>query len=238
MKAERATNNNAALPEPPGGLSTSSRRTGLPVILTLTLLQSTSSAISPPLPTQCFFDTVLVPLPTWLLLVLLALLPLFFRSPLASRPSPPRRWVRVIFLALYYFCIGVIILMESIEIARLARASLGIGLLPFVYAGCLVAAAGQATDGLRGTFRGWQAACLLFWVLGLCISAVKTAALTRFGTDGPLARDDSAYPVEDQVTDLAILIVFYGLLAVLEAALLFVRPRYRAEPKAGGALEK
>ena len=169
-----------------------------------------------------------MPLPTWLLILTLAVCPLLFRKPLAPATTsrPRRRWVRILLQVIYYFSIFVIILMETVEIARLARADLGIALLPFVYAGCLLAGAVQAT----GAVRGGQAANLLFWTLGLCITAVKTAAVARFGTTGPLARQDTAYPIDHQITDLVILIIFYGLLMGLEIAMMFVKPGYRAVP--------
>ena len=128
----------------------------------LTSSQSSSSQLSSPLPTHCFFDVVLVPLPTWIFVVLLAVFPLAFRQPVTGRDRPVRRWLRILLLVIYFFSIGVIVLMESVEVARLAQVDLGLGLVPAVYAGCVVAAALQATRGLRGLARGWQVAALLF----------------------------------------------------------------------------
>jgi len=131
-------------------------------------------------------------------------MPIIFRKPVAmgvhASPSLSKPWVRRTLYGIYYFCIFVIILMETIEIARLAVASLGVALLPFVYVGCLVATVLHATDGFRGVVRGYEVALILFWALGLCVTAVKTAALVRFGKQEPLARKATAYPVDDQVS--------------------------------------
>jgi len=184
---------------------------------------STSSNISYPLPTQCLFDAVLVPLPTWILMALLAVFALIFRTSLAGpRRASPRCWARTAALVIYYFSIGVVILMETVEIARLARAGLGIGLLAFVYVGCLAAIAAQATDGGKRALAGWQLASLVFWALGLCITSAKHAALGKFGTSGRFARVGSAYPVADQLTDLMVLLISYALLVGVEVALWFL----------------
>ncbi len=194
--------------------------------------QAPHSDISGGLPTQCLFDTVIVPVPTWVFIITLAILPLLFRAPLAlpaaATRAPAKRWVRLAVLVTYYFFVFVIILMETVEIARLATAQLGVALLPFVYVGSLLAAALVATDGARGRLRGWPLAALLFWVLSLCITAAKLAAVARFPTDGDLARNDSAYPVSHQITDLLILVIFYGLLIVVQTALLVVLPASKA----------
>ncbi|KAH8887676.1 hypothetical protein GQ53DRAFT_606715, partial [Thozetella sp. PMI_491] len=183
---------------------------------------SLSSTISDGLPTQCLFDAVLVPLPAWIYFAALLLCAVIFPSALSSqRTPPPRRWVQKTFVVAYYFCIGVIVLMESVEIGRLAAASLGVGLVPFIYVGCAVACALQATDGLWGHAKGFQVAGALFWALSLCITSVKLAAVVRFGVTGPLARLDTAYPISDQVTDLAVELPFYALLVALEVSLVF-----------------
>ncbi len=164
-------------------------------------------------------------LPAWTFFLALLLCVLISRpsSVVLGRPLP-RRWMRRTIEACYYFCIGVIALMESVEIGRLAAARLGIGLIPFVYAGCAVACAMQATRGLWGRIHGYQIGAVLFWVLSGCITAAKLAAVTKFGTTGPLARLNTAYPIPDQVTDLAVEIPFYALLAGLEISLLYFAP--------------
>ena len=163
-------------------------------------------------------------MPTWLFLVLLAVFPLAFRRHVTGRDRPVRRWLRILLLVVYFFAIAVVVLMESVEVARLAQVELGLGLVPVVYAGCVVAAALQATRGLRGILKGWQVASLLFWVVSLCITTVKAAALAKFNKDGPEWRNGGAYSVDHQITDLVILVIFYAIAGILEIVLLVVRP--------------
>jgi hypothetical protein len=146
-----------------------------------------------------------------------------------QRSGASRKWVRILVQAAYYFFILVVLLMESVEVARLLQTDSGIGLIPFVYAGCVITALLQATSGL-GLFHGWQIANFLFWFVSLCVTAAKAAAVRKFGVTGPLAREDTPYSTSHQITDLAILCAFYALLAVLEVGLLFVKPGgiYRA----------
>ncbi|TFK73340.1 hypothetical protein BDN72DRAFT_854790 [Pluteus cervinus] len=188
---------------------------------------SSSSTISGGLPTQCFFDTILVPLPTWILLFALAIFTLLLPSSLSLAVRPPRawparrHWMLRYLDGVYYFDIFVIVAMQSIEIGRLDAAQLGVGLLPFVYVGCAVAALMRGTRGLWGYVTGASAGCLLFWLLSMCVMVVKVVALARFGTHGSLARTGSAYPVPDQITDLAVMVPFYALLVGMEAWGLF-----------------
>ena len=155
-----------------------------------------------------------------------------------QRSVETRPRVRKILAACYYFCIGVIVLMQSVEIGRLAAANLGIGLLPFVYVGCATACVMQATGGLRGRVPGFQVGAVLFWALSACITAVKLAAVVRFGTVGPLARLDTAYPISDQFTDLAVEIPFYAALVCLEVVLLVYRPRSMNDTRGRVRLEE
>ncbi|ORY61303.1 uncharacterized protein BCR38DRAFT_439825 [Pseudomassariella vexata] len=185
-----------------------------------------TSKITSPLPTQCFFDVVLAPLPTWIYLcsILLFLSPGWSRIPRpASTSSSPRPWVRRVLASVYYFLISVIVLMESVEIARLIIADLGIGTLPFVYVGCLLAVLLQATDGGWRRLRGWWAASIMFWTAGAVVTALKFVALTKF--TGILAREETLYPVEHQFTDLVVLMIFYGFLVGAEVAMVVVRQK-------------
>ncbi|KAK7716303.1 hypothetical protein SLS64_003455 [Diaporthe eres] len=99
--------------------------------------------------------------------------------------------------------------MESIEVGRLAKADMGVGLLPFVYVACALAVATCCTDarvaGALGWQRGWwHEAVALFSVMSGIISTVKTIAVEAL--DGA-ARLNTAYPVSDQYTDLVVLSV-------------------------------
>lgn len=183
---------------------------------------------------------MLVPLPTWiyfaLLVVLFALTASMANSSTRTLPSclprqrPTKRWVRIATLVAYYFSIGVLVLMHTVEIARLAQIKYGVGLLPFVYAGCAVAAVMQGTKGLWGRVGGWQAANCMLWIGGLVMAAIKVAAVGKMGTTGPYAREDGPYSTPHQINDLIILIAFYALTLSLEIGLMLQAP-IRRGPK-------
>jgi hypothetical protein len=185
--------------------------------------QGSSSPITS-LPTQCYFDTILIPLPTWILVLLAFIIfPIFIRRDFVKQfPGwqVKKRWWRIALHTVYYFCIAVVMLMESVEIARLVQIEYGIGLLPFVYAGCVIAAVLQASSRGCERLQGWQIANLLFWILSLAVTSVKLASLGRLSMTSEFRRDETVYSIPHQVNDLAIEVAFFAILAGLEVGLM------------------
>lgn len=135
--------------------------------------------------------------------------------------------------SVYYFFVFVILLMESVEVARFVQAGLGVGLTPFVFGGCVVAVILPATDVSLARMLGistgwWQEATALFWVLSGIITALKVTAVGRMAVlrGGKFAREDSAYPAVHQWTDLLILVIFYFLLVVALVVMQYFKPGY------------
>ncbi|RDL36977.1 Uncharacterized protein BP5553_04410 [Venustampulla echinocandica] len=186
------------------------------------------STLSSPLPTACFADTIIIPLPVWLALILfpvLYVLSIHHRSqnfdPSTShlRIVPPRNWLFTTLTAIYYVLIVCNILMETLEIVRLALIHFGIALLPFTYVGLLLGGSLHLTGGLHGRVRGWQAVNTgVLWLGGLAVNAVKAAGLSKEGID---TRKGSKYPLSDQVVDVAVIAGIYAVLGILEMALGF-----------------
>lgn len=112
----------------------------------------------------------------------------------------------------YYFLLVAMLAMESLEIARLSVAHLGIGLLPFVFVGVLVAGIVHAVIPTRFA----RAVGALFWIALAATMAVKLAALReeegRYNRYGIAAK----YPLGDEVTDVGVMIGVEVVLAVLE----------------------
>ncbi|ELQ35348.1 hypothetical protein OOU_Y34scaffold00712g21 [Pyricularia oryzae Y34] len=191
------------------------------------------SGISRPLPTQCFFDTILMPLPTWLLITALLLLAIVFPATEQTgrpRAGNPRQLVRRGTLGVYYFFAVAAVGMQLLEVGRLVAANLGVALLPFATVGTLlvVTVRGLSDQTLPLQRSAAMATSVVFWTLGMCMAAVKVAALTRFMGDpeedgvSPQARQSTAYPVVDQIIDNAVLVGLYALLAALEPVMYFV----------------
>lgn len=186
------------------------------------------------LPSQCFFDTVLAPLPTWVLILALPIVGLIRTKVPPTQvlhANVSRPWVRSGTVGLYYFCIFAIVLMESIEVGRLAKADMGVGLLPFIYVACILCVVVCAVDfriaAALGWKRGWwHEAVALFCAISGIVSTVKTIAVEALDA-GP--RLNTPYPVSDQYTDLLVLAVLYFvLLLVVVVMKYFVRPKSAA----------
>ncbi|EFQ30333.1 hypothetical protein CGRA01v4_00239 [Colletotrichum graminicola] len=179
-----------------------------------------------PLPSMCFFDTILVPLPAWIrLVVTFALFHFVVRVLIVEkikRYAVKKEWQRHAQLSFYYFSILVVFLMEILEMARLVGLRFAIGLIPFVFAGCGVSAAMQATRGAKGRIRNWQPANVIFWIMSVAITILKILTIQRSSMRSPeFRRMGSDYPTTHQVQDLAIIAGFYFLLLVNEIALMF-----------------
>ncbi|GKT46458.1 uncharacterized protein ColSpa_06639 [Colletotrichum spaethianum] len=179
-----------------------------------------------PLPSTCFFDTIIIPLPAWIRIVVTFAL-FHFVVPVIivdkiKRYAVKKEWQRHAQLSAYYFSILVVFLMEILEIARLAQLRYAIGLLPFVFAGCGLCAVMQATRGAKGRVRNWQPANVIFWIMSIAVTIIKILTIQRSSMRSPeFRRMNTDYPTTHQVSDLAVIAGFYFLLFVNELALMF-----------------
>ncbi|KAI9670835.1 MAG: hypothetical protein M1829_004724 [Trizodia sp. TS-e1964] len=168
--------------------------------------------------TSCFLDIIFVPGITWLFVLSLLLIIYTTRRRIATKytsaPQPSRNH-RILHI-IYYLLIIAAAGMATLEIVRLALASLGIGLLPFTYAGLAVAALLRGTRGVRGRVLWWRWANVFLWVGLMVGNALKLAGEVKEGVD---TRKDTKYPMSDQITDVAIMLALYVVLAVLEIVL-------------------
>ena len=177
-----------------------------------------NSKLHPNLPTTCFLDVIVVPLPTWLFLLTTPLIALNFRHrkarSLRDDGSGAKSRVAKAIAVLYYILVFAMLAMESLEIARLSVAHLGIGLLPFTYIGVLTACAIHAFV----TTRLAKGASALFWVALAAAMAVKLSTLVK--EEGRRERIGVAakYPLGDQVTDNGVMVGVEVVLAALEIA--------------------
>lgn len=177
--------------------------------------------------TSCFIDTILIPLCTWLYLsfLLKICIAAMFKSPTWTRSSlgddiskPPKRHGKVhrASKVLYGLLILAQALMCTLEIVRLSLALIGIGLLPFTYIGLLVAFALRFSRRLRRPIQNWRWASLFLWVSLAVANGVKLTGELKEGTK---EREGTKYPMIDQITDIAVIIGIFVVLAVLEVCL-------------------
>lgn len=200
------------------------------------------SQISSPLPTTCFTDTILLPLPTYIFLVFLgssSLAALLLKRNTSSSqlqfttPSTEnRRWysfsssrtangqkrskVQIAAVVLYYIFLLANLLLSILEMARLSTIHFGVALLPFVTVGILLAGILHHFRGFNGSIPGYAYFLIVFWVANMVMSIIKTAGLAMEGVHG---RKGSMYPLEDQLTDTGVMAGVYLLIAGLEVLL-------------------
>ena len=189
--------------------------------------------------TSCFIDVILIPLCTWLYLLafITALilkarrrkhLPQDERFIATSRksetlPSPasnslgvkPRKKLRVVLFVVYCVLLFAQGCMCTLELVRLGAASLGIGLLPFTYVTLIVALALHWKDGVNGNVTKWRWLNVGVWLALLAMAAVKIAEEVK---EGVHTRERTRYPMVDQVTDVAVMMGVYAVLAILDCA--------------------
>ncbi|KAK4694107.1 hypothetical protein P7C71_g3417, partial [Lecanoromycetidae sp. Uapishka_2] len=182
--------------------------------------------------TSCFLDTILVPLCTWVYLLVLVVLLVVgtrrasgsngFRTSKASEGaeidglSTRRNKTHLTLSILYFLLLLAQILMCILEITRLSLAHLGIGLLPFTFITLILAGALRFTNGVRGRVYGWRWANLAVFVALIVTNGVKIAEETKEGTG---QRKGSKYPESDEIIDVSVMIGVYAVLGLLEVLL-------------------
>lgn len=186
-------------------------------------MQGPRSSLSAPIPTTCFVDVILVPLPVWIAVALL-LAVIFLSShgrrstykPSVAHPRTQRfkRWLHSAVSTVYYILIACNILMQTLEIVRLSLIHFGLGLLPFAYVGLIMGAVLHWSRGIQGRVQAWQGINGVLWLGGAVMSVVKVVGLVEEGVNG---RKGSNYPVSDQVIDVAVMAGVYAVIGTLEA---------------------
>ncbi|KAL3421642.1 hypothetical protein PVAG01_05798 [Phlyctema vagabunda] len=184
------------------------------------------STISSPLPTSCFVDTILLPLPIWIALAMLALLAGYSMYARRTNYDPSTHDLRNKWTlsrrncgyrtaaSVYYVLIVANFLMQVLEVVRLEILKFGIGLQPFVFVGLLLGALLHAFNGFG--IRGWIVVNSVLWIGGLVMNAVQAAALAM---EGMHAREGGKYPLSDQVIDVAVMAGVYAVTMMLEIVL-------------------
>ncbi|OLN85252.1 hypothetical protein CCHL11_04241 [Colletotrichum chlorophyti] len=179
-----------------------------------------------PLPSTCFFDVIIIPLPAWIRIAITFALFHFLVPHIIvdklKRYSVKKEWQRHAQLSVYYFCILVVVLMQILEIARLVSIRYALGLLPFVFVGCGLCAAMQATRGAKGKIRNWQPANVIFWAMSIAVNIIKILSIQRASMRFPeFRRAGTNYPTTHEIQDVAVIVGFYFLLLINEIALMF-----------------
>ncbi|KAK0521287.1 hypothetical protein OC835_005951 [Tilletia horrida] len=195
------------------------------------------------LPTTCFNDVILEPLATWALLfpilpVLLAavwvpgakrvgrsrlvgLVRLRYGEETSERKGvTPRRApkLRVVGNILYTLLVVAALLMNVLQIVRLALADRGIGLLPFNLAGILIALILMLhpSPPTRSARAATSLALIAFWALMIAFTAVAIATMQKLV--GIEDRKGTEYLLSDELIDVGVQIGLYAVFFLVEAA--------------------
>ncbi|KAM0755025.1 hypothetical protein T439DRAFT_352980 [Meredithblackwellia eburnea MCA 4105] len=183
--------------------------------------------------TSCFVDVILIPLPTWLLLVFGLPLLLATSPPASVQPHPTKLFRRVLHW-IYRLLVLAALLMQILEIVRLGLSDSGIGLLPFGLAG-LICAMGLIWS--RATMRRKASTVggilLAYWALLVVFQSVKVDSLVYLekqakaqGSKGP-----SKYPDSDKSLDNYVVLALFAIFFAYELLnLLFLERGAQGHP--------
>ena len=106
--------------------------------------------------------------------------------------------------------------MCILEITRLSLADLGIGLLPFTFVTLILAGFLRVSSGVMGRVAWYWWANFAAWVALAVCNSVKIAEEVKEGIN---TRKGTKYPESDEVTDVAVMVGVYFILAILEVSL-------------------
>jgi len=179
-------------------------------------------------PSTCTLDTVLVPLPSFLLVIFLSFALLFLRFSSTNGALDQHRFfresrgLRKYMHITYFVLIVATFAMRVLEIARLVAAKLGVGLLPIGLVAVLLLGWAVWGNG-EGTGRGRRRGILLsaiilgYWVLLTIFEAVKVVRLQSLDSRHlPSFAKGTMYPSSDWLLDNAVMLGLYAVFSVYE----------------------
>ncbi|ORY88842.1 hypothetical protein BCR35DRAFT_350754 [Leucosporidium creatinivorum] len=169
--------------------------------------------------TTCFVDVILLPLPTWLLLLFgLPFLVISSRHHIPSPRSCARLPFRIL-ASIYTVLVVALLAMQVLEIVRLALSDSGVGLTPFEVVGTLVVFAllWARAKGRMGE-KKVGGVLVVYWALLLAFQAAKVDTLVvvekaakAMGDKGP-----SKYPNSDKSLDNYVILGLYAVFFIYE----------------------
>jgi len=173
--------------------------------------------VLPGSPSTCTIDTVLVPLPSFLLVVFTGFM-LWRRSDDRSRMVIPR-WLHILYMVLVFATIAMTIL----ELARDIADKLGVGLLPMVLIALIIVFFGLRYE-LRGHSKSLSALFFAYWLLNIVFQSIKVVRLQKLVQLDPAK---TMYPSSDQLLDNAVILGLYVIFLIIEGwGLVFSRRTY------------
>ncbi|KAJ7903567.1 hypothetical protein B0H14DRAFT_2220672, partial [Mycena olivaceomarginata] len=158
--------------------------------------------ILPGSPSTCTLDTAIVPLPTFFLLVALAVNLILSRRKETDTRVKSVRWLTITYLVL----VGAQIAMTILELVRLALESLGVGLLPVNTIGLLCVFGILWRERTNGRTRTTLSIFAVYWFFMTIFEAIKSARLHTLEELNPTTTKTSQYPSSDWFLDNAVMV--------------------------------
>ncbi|KAJ3755136.1 hypothetical protein EV360DRAFT_86192 [Lentinula raphanica] len=169
--------------------------------------------VLPGSPSTCTLDTIIVPLPSFLLVATLSLLSLRSKtSPVAIFCVPYPHWLYNTYLALVFADFAMTIL----EIARLSAQELGVGLLPMTSIALLMIL-GLLRIERRGRKRSSSIVLCSYWLFLAVVETVKAVRLNVLDETIPNKTSSPNYPASDQLLDNAVMVALDYIFFALES---------------------
>ncbi|KAJ7637756.1 hypothetical protein DFH06DRAFT_652380 [Mycena polygramma] len=174
-------------------------------------------------PSTCTIDTAIVPLPSFFLIIALAVNWVLSRRNAAKLRITPVKWLHITYIVL----VGAQIAMTVLELVRLALENLGVGLLPIntIALLCLFAILWR---GFRsGRTRMTISIMALYWFFMTIFEAIKTARLHTLEELNPTTTKTSQYPSSDWLLDNAVMLALYFVFFCTETVTLLLSRHQR-----------
>ncbi|KAJ4473145.1 hypothetical protein J3R30DRAFT_3378163 [Lentinula aciculospora] len=167
--------------------------------------------VLPGSPSTCALDTILVPLPSFLLVVAFLLLLSRLSKHLENvNRLPYPHWLHNV----YFVLVLAAFAMTILEMARLSAQDLGVGLLPMSTTALFIVMVALWIE--RG--RIWALSIILcsYWLFLAAMETVKVVRLNVLDETIPNKASSPEYPASDQLLDNAVMVALYWLFFVFE----------------------
>ncbi|KAJ3987844.1 hypothetical protein F5890DRAFT_660131 [Lentinula detonsa] len=163
-------------------------------------------------PSTCALDTIIVPLPSLLLVVTLFPLLLYSRK-------LPKNVIRLTYLHwlqnVYFVLVFAAFAMTILEIVRLSAQDLGVGLLPLTTVALFMVLV-ALWIGRQGSTRASSTILCSYWLFLAAVETVKVVRLNVLDETIPNKASSPKYPASDQLLDNAVMVALYYIFFVFE----------------------
>ncbi|KAF7983445.1 hypothetical protein HWV62_21712 [Athelia sp. TMB] len=110
--------------------------------------------------------------------------------------------------------------MTVLELVRLAIDHLGVGLIPVVLVGLILAFSVLCVE-IRGRSQSLSMLLIIYWLLNITFQSIKVARLSKLEDLFP---EHTKYPASDQLLDNAVILGLYIVFFIIEEVTSWKKP--------------